>query len=121
MAVIRSWVESANDGLTDFPLSNLPFGVFRHSSGSACIGVAIGDQILNLQAVSQRGLLAAVGEEVAASCEQDSLNALMALGGGAGRALRARLMELLSEQSARSRIEPLLVSQAGAEMLRPAH
>src|ERR1700751_5214519 len=112
VALIRSWVESANDGLTDFPLSNLPFGVFRHASGSACIGVAIGDQILNLQAASQGGLLAAVGEQVAGGCELDSLNALMALGREASRALRARLMALLSEQSARSRIEPLLVSQA---------
>jgi fumarylacetoacetase len=120
MAVIRSWVESANDGQTDFPLSNLPMGVFRHSSGPACLGVAIGDQILDLRGAATAGLLAGMGEEIIASCEQDSLNALMGLGREGSRALRGRLIELLSEHSARNRIEPLLVPQAAAEMLLPA-
>ena len=120
MAVTRSWLESANDGRTDFPLVNLPYGVFRDPNGTACIGAAIGDQILNLRATANAGLLAAVGTEIAASCESDSLNALMALGREASRTLRLRLMELLSERSARSHVEPLLVQQSDAEMLLPA-
>ncbi|MBV8436290.1 MAG: fumarylacetoacetase [Silvibacterium sp.] len=119
MAVIRSSVESANDGRTEFPLSNLPFGVFRHPNASARIGVAIGDQILDLQAAAKDGLLTGLDEDITVSCEQDSLNALMSLGREGSRALRARLMEFLSEQSARSRVEPLLVPQTRVKMLLP--
>ncbi|MBV8671932.1 MAG: fumarylacetoacetase [Acidobacteriaceae bacterium] len=120
MAVIPSWIESANDGQTDFPVTNLPFGIFQLPNQPACIGAAIGDQILDLRAAEKAGLLAALGEEIAASCKHDSLNALMAVGREASQALRLRLMELLSQQSARSRVEPLLVPQASAKMLLPA-
>lgn len=48
---LRSWVASANDPGTDFPIQNLPFGRFRCSEHEAWrIGVAIGDQVLDLQA-----------------------------------------------------------------------
>jgi len=54
----RSWIESANAAAADFPLQNLPFGVFRVAAdASPRIGVAIGDQILDLAAASGRGLL----------------------------------------------------------------
>jgi len=115
MAVIRSWVESAEG--SDFPLENLPLGVFRRADGVACIGTAIGDRILDLRATADAGLL--TGELVAA-CRQDSLNALMAMGREAAGALRAWLMDLLSDAGMRKRVEPLLVAQAGAEMLLPA-
>lgn len=115
MAVIRSWVESAEG--SDFPLENLPLGVFRRADGVACIGTAIGDRILDLRATADAGLL--TGELVAA-CRQDSLNALMVMGREASGALRAWLMDLLSDAGMRKRVEPLLVAQAGAEMLLPA-
>jgi len=117
----RTWVESARDPQTDFPLENLPFGVFRRQGGAACIGVAIGDKILDLRAVATAALLASVGNEIAVSCESDSLNALMALGREATRTLRHRLVELLSDSGARAHVEPLLAPQAGTEMLLPAH
>ena len=53
---MKSWVASANQPDTDFPLENLPYGVFRHGQ-STRIGVAIGDQILDLHACAQQGLL----------------------------------------------------------------
>ncbi|HEX3470944.1 MAG TPA: fumarylacetoacetase, partial [Silvibacterium sp.] len=121
MAVTRSWVESANDPQTDFPLENLPFGIFRREDGAACVGVAIGDRILDLRAAAEAGLFAGLGDEIAQSCKQDSLNALMGLGRDAVSALRARLMESLSGQSARARVAALLAPQAGTEMLLPAH
>jgi fumarylacetoacetase len=120
MAVMQSWVESANDGRTDFPLSNLPFGAFRHPDRDACIGVAIGDRILDLRATAEAGLFAGLDEQINASCKQDSLNSLMALSREASRALRARLTELLSEQSNRGRVEPRLVPQEGVQVLLPA-
>ena len=48
---LRSWVESANDGVTDFPIQNLPFGRFRRAGTEEPyrIGVAIGDQVLDLK------------------------------------------------------------------------
>ncbi|HEU4982848.1 MAG TPA: fumarylacetoacetase [Acidobacteriaceae bacterium] len=112
---MRSWVAGA-DG-SDFPLENLPLGVFRRADGQACIGAAIGDSILDLRAAADAGLLS---RELAAACREDSLNALMAMGRGASRALRARMQELLSDESARARVEPLLLARAGAEMLLPA-
>ena len=51
-ASLASWVESANDPATDFPLQNLPFGRYRSAAGEPWrIGVAIGDRVLDLQMV----------------------------------------------------------------------
>ncbi len=115
MAVTRSWVESALG--SDFPLENLPLGVFQRRPGVRCVGTAIGDRILDLRAAADAGLLK---NEVAAACRQDILNALMAMGRDASRELRTRLTELLSDSAARKHVEPLLVRQADAEMLLPA-
>lgn len=112
---MRSWVESAEG--SDFPLENLPLGVFRRADGLACIGTAIGDRILDLRAAADAGLL--TGELVAA-CRESSLNRLMSMGRAAAGALRAWLMDLLSDTGARKRVEPLLVAQADVQMLLPA-
>ena len=117
---MKSWVASANEAQTDFPLENLPFGVFRRSDGVVRVGVAIGDQILDLRASAGADLLAGVTDDVVKTCASDSLNALMGLGRSAVSALRSRLMELLAEASARSYIEPLLVRQGDVAMLLPA-
>ena len=50
MTLMTSWVESANSADTDFPLNNLPYGVFSTNSLEARCGVAIGDQILDMAA-----------------------------------------------------------------------
>ena len=115
MGVMQSWVAGA-DG-SEFPLENLPLGVFRRADGQACIGSAIGDSILDLRAAADAGLLP---DELAAACREESLNALMAMGHGASRELRARMQELLSDAGARTRVESLLVALVGAEMLLPA-
>ena len=53
---LLSWVTSANDPASDFPLQNLPFGRFRRTALEPWqIGVAIGDRVLNLHAA---GLIA---------------------------------------------------------------
>src|SRR5271168_3656114 len=105
MVVTRSWVESANDPRTDFPLENLPFGIFRRSGGFACPGVAIGDQILDLHATVANGLLDTLDPNISRCCESTSLNALMALGRDAVSMLRASLTDLLSNRSSRARVE----------------
>ncbi len=117
-----SWVESANAVATDFPLQNLPYGVFCLSADSpAHIGVAIGDRILDLNATAQAGLLPA---EAAPACRQSTLNALMALGAPAWSGLRICLSKLLGADSCppplRAKVEPYLVPQSGVMMLLPA-
>ena len=126
----RSWVESANAAETDFPIQNLPFGVFRlrgttDVKTSAKIGVAIGDRILDLAALSGEGLLEgdAALVAVAEACDSDSLNALMALGARPRRKSRQRLFALLRDTAspaAREAVSHHLIAQADVEMLLPA-
>ena len=53
----RSWVDSANDPDGDFPIQNLPFGVFSTDGGTRRVGVAIGNQILDLTTLEAEGTL----------------------------------------------------------------
>ncbi|HKO54692.1 MAG TPA: fumarylacetoacetase, partial [Thermoanaerobaculia bacterium] len=110
---LKSWIDSANIS-PEFPLENLPLGVFR-AGRRARIGVAIGDRILDLAAAFEDGL---VHED---ACARDSLNDLMARGRETSRALRARLIELLSEGSPdRHRTAKHLLPRQTTEMLLPA-
>jgi fumarylacetoacetase len=123
---LRSWIESANDRATDFPIQNLPFGVFkrRGSEEPARVGVAIGDQILDVVAAARAGAFAADREAVlaAARCVGPSLNALMAQGQARTRALRRAISAFLRVDSAVDHRESAshLVAQADAELLLPA-
>ncbi len=117
----RSWVDSAN-GHPEFPIQNLPLGVFVPPGGGAPRGgVAIGDFILDLAAAHAAGLF---GGEAAAAAEAASgpaLNDLFALGTAPRAALRARLSELLALDSAeRPRVEPCLHRAADCAMQLPA-
>jgi fumarylacetoacetase len=98
---LRSWVESANSAATDFPIQNLPFGVFRPASGTGAstIGVAIGDQILDLRTSDHLGLLNGLPDAVRAAARASSLNPLMSLGHESASLLRQRISELLSATS----------------------
>jgi fumarylacetoacetase len=121
--VLRSWVSSANDSATDFPLQNLPYGVFRVRAENQ-IGIAIGDRILDLRGCADAGLLDDLPESVVSVCTADVLNPLMKLGSAAWSALRRKLTALLDEASAstqtREQVEPLLVPLSDATMQLPA-
>ena len=118
---LRSWVEAANDGRTDFPIQNLPYGVFRHrAGGEARIGIAIGDHILDLRSCRDAGLLDALPPGSGDACAASSLNALMALGPAHWSAIRGRVGVLLSAADQRPAVEPRLVPMADADMLLPA-
>lgn len=121
---LKSWLASANNIATDFPIQNLPYGVFSHGQQTR-IGVAIGDQILDLHACAANGLLASLPEEILAACRADVLNPLMSLGPGAWSALRCRLTALLNadqtDHQAQSRVEALLIPMREAAMQLPAH
>jgi fumarylacetoacetase len=114
----RSFVETANAPDCDFPIQNLPFGVFRPSPGaSPRIGVAIGDQILDVAAAaaSFEGPAAAAAK----ACAAPHLNALMALGAQASSALRLSLSRGLCAGRGDERLRRQCTPIAAAELLLP--
>lgn len=116
----RSWVASA-EGHPDFPLQNLPLGVFGPPGGGPRGGAAIGDAILDLPAVLAAGLLGGAAEAAAEAACGATLNGFLALGAGPRRALRLRLFELLAAGAAeQAKVEPLLHRAAGCTMHLPA-
>jgi len=123
---LRSWVESANDPASDFPIQNLPFGVFRRRdrAESARVGIAIGDQVFDVSGAARAGAFAddAPAASAAGLCEAGSLNALMARGRLAARTLRRAVSRALrADGGARSpALETALVPQSAAELLVPA-
>ena len=104
---LTSWVSSANDPATDFPIQNLPYGRFRVAgSGTAPrVGVAIGDQVLDLQAA---GL--ATGQDMAA---------LMALAATGRAALRHAISTALRAGNESAHLRAALIAQADVEMVLP--
>jgi fumarylacetoacetase len=120
---LRSWVTAANDPDNEFPIQNLPFGIFRRRGvrGSASIGVAIGDHILNLTACARANLLSADIGGAARYLVDDSLNRLMAQGREVLRALRASLVEVLEESNAAAsgRANEITIPLADVELLLP--
>ncbi len=119
---LRSWIASAN-GHADFPIQNLPFGVFSPRGEGPRGGVAIGDQILDLSLAVQSGLLdeAAEAAEAAQAASGSALNPLLALDAQARRQLRLRLSRLLGEGAPdRAKVESLLHPAADCVMHLPA-
>jgi fumarylacetoacetase len=93
----RSRIESANSGHTDFPIQNLPFGVFRRRGQDAMrIGVAIGDYILDLRTCNENQLLKNLDARTAAACQAATLNELMRLSSEQRRRLRREIFRLLN-------------------------
>src|SRR5215467_1531477 len=110
----QSFVASAN-GHADFPIQNLPLGVFSPGGGDARAGVAIGDDILDLPAALHACLFEGEARRAAEAASGPALNGLLALGSGPRRALRARLSELLAAGSpAQGQMEKLLHPAAGS-------
>jgi fumarylacetoacetase len=118
----QSWVLSANRPGNAFPVQNLPLGVFAGRSGPT-IGVAIGDQVLDLRGCS--GLLGSLPAGTAEASAANTLNPLMALGPECWSALRARLSDLLRSNHPQAvdhqqAVEPHFVAMADVKMLKPA-
>lgn len=110
-----SWVTSANSHETQFPLNNLPYGVFSAGDAAPRCGVAIGEMILDLAALENTGILSFEG-----TLQTTSWNAFMALGQVAWARLRRELIQLLENGSAQqSVLEPHLVSMADARLRMP--
>lgn len=108
---LRAWIAAANDPECDFPIQNLPFGVFSVPGEDPRCGVAIGDMIVDLAATEKLGLLDGHG-----TFAKPQLNDFIALGRDVWDRIRAGLTELLSEDGNR---DLPLVPMASATMHLP--
>jgi len=104
---LKSWVESANEPGCDFPIQNLPFGIFKRKNSKETPrgGVAIGDQILDLAALDIR--------------TGPTLNGLAAMGRPAWKKLRKELSQFLSSTKNYKRASKHLVPMKQAELFLP--
>ena len=108
-----SWVNGAEPG-SDFPVQNLPLGIFSEGKGLRRPGVAIGDYVLDLAAVSDL-----LDEEWRADLSQPVLNAWLSRGPEDHRALRHRLSEILTDERYRDDVEVHLIGQSEVRMHVP--
>lgn len=115
-----SWVASAN-GHPEFPLQNLPFGIFSSPGQGARGGVAIGGDILDLSELVASGLLTGEARLAAIAAAGPSLNAYFAIDASARSALRVAIFDLLSAESgAEAALRRMLHPQASVRMHLPA-
>ncbi|WP_105258932.1 fumarylacetoacetase [Pseudoalteromonas sp. T1lg88] len=121
---LTSWVSSANDGKTDFPIQNLPFATFRRAGSSEAFrgGVAIGDQVVDLAAVAKLGIFSGLAQEAVEAASQTSLNAFMAMGQAHWSALRLALSQALRTGSKHEQaLSDALIAQTEVEYDLPCH
>ncbi len=125
---LRSWVESANDPKADFPIQNLPFGVVRRAKTNETprVGVAIGNQILDLTTCVKQNVFAGKAKAALEACCAPSLNLFMSLGKTHWSELRHTLSEMLQADSSeystnKDELHRLLVPMSEAELFVPAH
>ena len=109
---LTSWCESAQG--SDFPIQNLPLGIFSVGERRRRAGVAIGDFVLDL-----REILDLLDEDWRDDLSQPVLNAWLARGPEAQAALRERLQEILSDERYRDDVEPQLVGQTEVRLHVP--
>jgi fumarylacetoacetase len=110
-----SWVGGSEAG-SDFPVQNLPLGIFSEAKGLRRPGVAIGDYILDLAALAEAGML---DEEWRADLRQPVLNAWLSRGPDAHRELRLRLSEMLADERYRDDLDVHLIGQSEVHMHLP--
>ena len=106
----KSWVESANEVGADFPIQNLPYGVFSERDDNKRVGVAIGDRILDLTALEQAGVLRPSPDGTV--FDKGDLNAFMALPSSVWQMTRATISDLLKADNPALRDDADLRAQA---------
>jgi fumarylacetoacetase len=120
---LKSWISSANAPDCDFSIQNLPFGIFTSATTAPHVGIAIGDQILDLAVAHYLGLLN-LPKQAQGVFAAASLNGFIALGSDVWTSVRAQVSNLLEQNNATLRDNaPLraqaLVAQSAATMLLP--
>jgi fumarylacetoacetase len=109
---LTSWCESAQD--SEFPIQNLPLGIFSVGERRRRAGVAIGDYVLDLIAIADL-----LDDDWHADLAQPVLNGWLSRGVEVQGALRSRLVELLSDERYRDAVEPHLVGQSEVRLHVP--
>ncbi len=120
---LKSWVNSANLDGCDFPIQNLPFAVFRQKDTNEPFrgGVAIGDQIIDLQTLYDTGLFTGKAAQALNKCCQPVLNEFMAMGFEYWSALRHSLSDALTETSEDQKVlQNCLIAMTSVEYDVPA-
>jgi fumarylacetoacetase len=110
---LTSWVSSAQGG-SDFPIQNLPLGIFSEAKGRRRPGVAIGDYVLDVSEIADL-----LEDDWREDLSQPVLNAWLSRGQEAQRELRLRLSELLSDERYRDDVEPQLIGQSEVRLHVP--
>ncbi len=119
----ESWIETANDPGSDFPIQNLPFGVFSAPDRDARCGIAIGDRIVDIRACVELELFDGEAAAGAAAATASNLNRLMGLDVRFARALRRAVADLLDAKTGDSlhrRREQALCSMGECTLHLPA-
>ncbi|MBA3656637.1 MAG: fumarylacetoacetase [Gemmatimonadaceae bacterium] len=127
MTFLQSWIPSANDPASDFPPENLPFGVFSmsvggYSASSQQIGVAIGDQVLNVSRQGTVELFEGKAREIAVRCKDTTLNGLMSAPSDMLSDFRKRVQELVcsTDSATIDKVSAALVPMEKTIMSLPA-
>ncbi|MFB0997185.1 MAG: hypothetical protein QMC28_00575 [Flavobacteriales bacterium] len=120
---LQSWVEVPVN--SDFPIQNLPLGIFKHNGNSPRVGVAIGDKVLDLKALHSLGYLTRLQFTIE-DFSSNVLNTMMRHGKQGTRELRNRISDLLNAdneelQKKEHHCEQVLHEQSEVEMLLPMH
>jgi fumarylacetoacetase len=121
---LSSWVASANLPGNDFPIQNLPFAIFRRKDSAETFrgGVAIGDQVLDLAALSSKNILNGDAQQALLAASGSTLNDFMALGHTAWSSLRLALSRLLREDAKQQAFTAqCLLDMEDVEYALPAH
>ncbi|MEI6683480.1 MAG: fumarylacetoacetase [Bacteroidota bacterium] len=121
--LMKSWIEVG--GESDFPIQNIPFGIFRTKGGAARAATRIGDRVVDLHALALDGFLDGLGLPPGIF-NHESLNQFIALGKQVTRPVRERIAEIFSEGNPELRNQPekhpfILFPVTEAEMLMPVH
>ncbi|MFN8308891.1 MAG: fumarylacetoacetase [Chitinophagales bacterium] len=116
---LKSWVDVSPQ--SDFPIQNLPFGIFKTNHKSPRAATAIGDYVLDLTVVAALGLFDDLHFDTSVF-EAPTLNRFIALGKPVTNAVRERLSELLRHGAeAEKELRPLLIKQTEVQLLLPVH
>ncbi|MGD9590244.1 MAG: fumarylacetoacetase [Pyrinomonadaceae bacterium] len=110
---LQSWVESANDPNTDFPIQNLPFCQFEgfDTGEHFNVGVPIGDQMLAMPALRNRGLFkgSEAEEDFQNAFEGNDLEDLLYMGAGKIRRHLMKLLDVKAEEQIKNSVAECLV------------
>ena len=114
----KSWIEVSKD--TDFPIQNIPFGVFKKADNSTCIGTRIGDTAIDLNALQNLNYFEGI-DLIPGLFKQDSLNVFLKLNKSTWRAVRDRIAEIFDANNTMNEAHKALVLSTikDVEMVMP--